>query len=40
MIDNTPNKGTVDMFWNYQRTFVIDIDAAEFTMKGQTPSQV
>eukprot|EP00241_Pyramimonas_parkeae_P003638 CAMPEP_0114245380 /NCGR_PEP_ID=MMETSP0058-20121206/11862_1 /TAXON_ID=36894 /ORGANISM="Pyramimonas parkeae, CCMP726" /LENGTH=651 /DNA_ID=CAMNT_0001358423 /DNA_START=170 /DNA_END=2125 /DNA_ORIENTATION=+ len=39
IIDNTNNKGTVDMFWNYQRTFTIDVQQALFDMKGQTPAQ-
>lgn len=27
------------MFWNYQRTFTIDVQQALFDMKGQTPAQ-
>ena len=38
-IDSTPNKGTVDMFWTYQRQFTVDVPMGEFTMKGRTPEE-
>jgi len=38
-IDATPNKGTVDMFWTYQRQFTVDVPMGEFAMKGRTPEE-
>eukprot|EP00959_Pyramimonas_sp_CCMP1952_P463439 9484921-Pyramimonas_sp.AAC.1 len=38
-IDATPNKGTVDMFWTYQRQFTVDVTLGEFQMKGRTPEE-